>query len=45
MIFKDKEIVSALLSIEKKIDIIIALNRTNKIKQVAKRTKEMKENV
>lgn len=45
MIFKDKEIVSVLSSIERKIDVLIALNRTDKIKQAAKRTKEMKENV
>ena len=33
MIFKDKEIINILLSIERKLDMLIALNKTNKIKK------------
>lgn len=42
MIFKDKEILNYLAIIERKLDILIALKKTSKIKEAAKRIKEDK---
>lgn len=40
MFFKDKDILNRLDSIERKLDILIALKRTNKIKEAINQTKE-----
>nr|DAE27588.1 MAG TPA: hypothetical protein [virus sp. cti5L29] len=37
--FKDKEIVELLKSIDKKLDIIVAIHKTEKIKQASRITK------
>ena len=43
MIFKNKEILNSLNTIERKLDMLIALKKTSKIREAAKRTKEVNE--
>ena len=45
MIWKDKEIISLLKSVERKLDIVIAMKKTDKIKQAIKNKNGGKENV
>lgn len=45
MIWKDKEVITLLKSIERKLDIIIAMKKTDKIKQAIKNKNGGKENV
>lgn len=45
MIWNDKEIISLLKSIERKLDIVITMKKTDKIKQAMKNKSGGKENV
>lgn len=45
MIWNDKEIISLLKSVERKLDIVIAMKKTDKIKQAIKNKNGGKENV
>lgn len=45
MIWKDKEIINLLKSIERKLDVVIAMKKTEKIKQAIKNKNGGKENV
>lgn len=45
MIWNNKEIISLLKSIERKLDIVIAMKKTDKIKQAIKNKNGGKENV
>lgn len=45
MIWKDKEVITLLKSIERKLDIVIAMKKTEKIKQAIKNKNGGKENV
>lgn len=45
MIWKDKEIINLLKSIERKLDIVIAMKKADKIKQAIKNKNGGKENV
>lgn len=45
MIWKDKEIINLLKSIERKLDVVIAMKKTDKIKQAIKNKNGGKENV
>lgn len=40
MIFKDKEIISLLKAIDRKLDIVITMKKTDKIKQASKNIKK-----
>lgn len=45
MIWKDKEIINLLKSIERKLDVVIAMKKTDKIKQAIKNKNGGKKNV
>lgn len=45
MILKDKEVINLLKSIERKLDIVIAMKKTEKVKQAIKNKNGGKENV
>lgn len=45
MILKDKKVITLLKSIERKLDIVIAMKKTDKIKQAIKNKNGGKENV
>ena len=45
MIWKDKEVITLLKSIERKLDIVIAMKKTEKVKQAIKNIKGGKSNV
>lgn len=40
MIFKDKEIISLLKAIDRKLDMVIAMKKSDKIKQASKNIKK-----
>lgn len=42
MIFKDKQILASLSMLEKKVDILIAMQKSDKIKQVTEKIKGIK---
>ena len=43
MLFKDKDLIAILQSIENKIDILIAMNKTDRIRRANEKTKCIKE--